>query len=135
MVARNSDGKLVRRPLSPHLQVYRWPLSMALSIAHRVTGVGLGLGTLLMTLWLVTAATSDEGFERLQGFLGSAFGMLLLLGWTVSLVFHFMSGLRHLWMDMGQGFDEKDYERSGLAVLVGTGVLTVLIWFVGVASW
>ena len=64
MVARNSDGKLVRRPLSPHLQVYRWPLSMALSIAHRVSGVGLGIGTLLLTAWLVSAATSDTGFER-----------------------------------------------------------------------
>ena len=60
MVARNSDGKLVRRPLSPHVQVYRWPLSMALSITHRITGVGLGIGTLLMTGWLLAAATSES---------------------------------------------------------------------------
>ena len=59
MVARNTDGKLVRRPLSPHIQVYRWPISMALSIAHRISGVGLGVGTLLLTWWLVAAATSD----------------------------------------------------------------------------
>ena len=131
MVARNSKGELVRRPLSPHLQVYRWPLSMGLSIAHRVSGVGLGIGTLLLTAWLVTAATSDDGFERFQAFLGSAFGMLLLFGWTLALVFHFMSGLRHLWMDTGRGYDEKEYERSGLAVLVCTGVFTVLIWLAG----
>ncbi len=135
MVARNSDGKLVRRPLSPHLQVYRWPLSMALSIAHRVSGVGLGAGTLLLTGWLVAAATSDTGFERFQWFLGSVFGMLLLFGWTVALVFHLMSGMRHLWMDLGQGFDGKDYENSGRAVLGCTVVLTVLIWAAGLAMW
>ena len=135
MVARNSDGKLVRRPLSPHLQVYRWPISMALSIAHRVTGAGLGLGTLLMTAWLVSAATSANGFESFQYFLGSAFGLLLLFGWTVALVFHLLSGLRHLWMDSGRGFEEKQYEHSGLAVLVGTGGLTAMIWLVGLIVW
>ncbi len=135
MVARNSDGKLVRRPLSPHVQVYRWPLSMALSIAHRVTGVGLGIGTLLLTCWLVTAATSEEGFERFQYFLGSAFGMFLLFCWSLSLIYHFMSGMRHLWMDLGRGFEEKQYEHSGVAVLIGTGALTLLVWFVGLLTW
>lgn len=135
MVARNSDGKLVRRPLSPHVQVYRWPLSMALSITHRITGVGLGIGTLLLTGWLATAATSEAGFERFQAFLGSAFGLFLLFCWSLSLVFHLMTGLRHLWMDTGRGFDEKEYEHSGLAVLVATGGLTVLIWLVGLITW
>jgi succinate dehydrogenase cytochrome b subunit len=135
MVARNSDGKLVRRPLSPHLQVYRWPLSMALSIAHRVTGVGLGVGTLLMTCWLVTAATSDSGFEAFQAFLGSVFGIFLLFCWTLALIFHLMSGLRHLWMDLGHGFGEKEYEHSGLAVLVITGGVTVLVWLIGLIVW
>jgi succinate dehydrogenase / fumarate reductase, cytochrome b subunit len=135
MVARNSEGKLVRRPLSPHVQVYRWPLSMALSITHRITGVGLGIGTLLLTAWLSTAATSDTGFERLQWFLGSFLGIFLLFCWSLSLIFHLMTGLRHLWMDTGRGFDEKDYESSGLAVLVATGGLTVLIWLVGLITW
>ena len=135
MVARNSDGKLVRRPLSPHVQVYRWPLSMALSIMHRITGVGLGIGTLLLTLWLLTAATSESGFERFQYFLGSAFGLFLLFCWTLALVFHSLAGMRHLWMDTGNGYDEKQYQNSGIAVLVGTGVLTVLIWAVGLVSW
>ncbi len=134
MVARNSEGKLVRRPLSPHLQVYRWPLSMALSITHRITGVGLGVGTLLMTAWLVTAATSEDGFERCQSFLGSAVGLFLLFCWTLALVFHLMSGMRHLWMDTGHGFDEKTYHASGIVVLAGTAVLTVLIWLVGLVA-
>jgi succinate dehydrogenase / fumarate reductase cytochrome b subunit len=135
MVARNSDGKLVRRPLSPHVQVYRWPLSMALSIAHRISGVGLGIGTLLMTGWLLAAATSGEGFDRFQAFLGSAFGIFLLFGWSLALVFHLMSGMRHLWMDTVHGFDEKAYHNSGIAVLAGTGVLTALIWIVGLINW
>lgn len=135
MVARNSDGKLVRRPLSPHIQVHRWPLSMALSIAHRVTGVGLGIGTLLMTGWLATAASSEQGFERYQSFLGSAVGIFLLFCWSLSLVYHFMSGIRHLWMDSGRGFEEKEYEHSGLAVLVATGGLTILIWLIGLITW
>lgn len=135
MVARNSDGKLIRRPLSPHVQVYRWPLSMALSITHRVTGVGLGIGTLLMTGWLLTAATSEGGFERFQYFLGSTVGLFLLFCWTLALVFHLMTGLRHLWMDTGRGYDEKAYRDSGIAVLAGTAGLTVLIWVVGLINW
>jgi succinate dehydrogenase / fumarate reductase, cytochrome b subunit len=135
MVARSSDGKLVRRPLSPHLQVYRWSLSMALSISHRVTGVGLGIGTLLMTAWLVTAATSETGFERFQYFLGSAVGVFLLFCWSLSLVFHLMTGLRHLLMDTGHGYDDKAYNQTGIAVLVGTVVLTLVIWVVGLMNW
>jgi len=135
MVARDSRGKLVRRPLSPHIQVYRWPLSMALSITHRITGVGLGIGTLLLTGWLLTAATSEGGFERFQYFLGSAVGLFLLFCWTLALVFHLLTGVRHLWMDTGRGFDEKDYRNSAIAVLAGTGGLTVLIWVVGLANW
>ena len=135
MVARNSDGKLVRRPLSPHVQVYRWPLSMALSITHRITGVGLGIGTLLMTGWLLAAATSESGFERFQYFLGSAVGIFLLFCWSLALVFHMLTGLRHLWMDTGRGYDEKAYEHSGMAVLVATGALTVMIWLVGLIVW
>lgn len=135
MVARSSSGKLVRRPVSPHLQVYRWPLSMALSITHRITGVGLGAGTLLLTVWLITAATTDRGFNRIQGFLGSVVGLFLLFCWTLALAFHFMAGIRHLWMDIGHGFREKEYRKSAIVVLAGTVGLTLLIWAVGVASW
>src|SRR5579871_7036701 len=82
MIARNTEGKLVRRPLSPHLQVYRWPISMALSILHRITGVGLAVGTLLFTWWLVAAAVSDEAFATVQWFLATPIGLLLLFGWS-----------------------------------------------------
>ena len=135
MVARSTDGKLVNRPLSPHLQVYRWPLSMALSILHRVSGVGLGIGTLLLAGWLLTAASSETGFERFQYFLGSAVGLFLLFGWSLALVFHMMTGIRHLWMATGAGFEVAEYKRTGIAVLAATAALTVLIWVAGLMMW
>ncbi len=135
MIARNSEGKLVRRPLSPHVQVYRWPLSMALSILHRITGVALGVGTLLLTWWLVAAATSDAAFENAQWFMGSAVGLLLLFGWSLALIFHLLTGIRHLIWDAGIGFDPPIYNISGWAVVVATGVCTALVWIVGLVVW
>ena len=131
MVARNTDGKLVRRPLSPHIQIHRWPVSMALSILHRASGVALGIGTLLLTWFLVAAATSDDAFARVQWFLGSPIGILCLLGWAAALVFHTLSGLRHLYMDTGRGFEPDEYNMTGWAVVIGTGVLTLLLWIAG----
>jgi succinate dehydrogenase cytochrome b subunit len=135
MIARNSEGKLVHRPLSPHLQVYRWPLSMALSILHRVTGVALGVGTLMFTWWLVAAASSDDVFDRAQWFIGSAFGLTLLFGWSLALIFHFFTGIRHLFWDAGVGYDSPTYNYSGWGVIIATGVCTVLVWVVGLAVW
>ena len=135
MLARTSQGKLVRRPLSPHLQVYRWPISMALSIGHRITGVGMALGTLLMTWWLVAAATSRDAFRVVQGFLGSWLGVILLLGWSGALIFHLASGIRHLIWDIGRGFDDRAYRASGRAVVAAVAVATVLVWIVGLAVW
>jgi succinate dehydrogenase / fumarate reductase, cytochrome b subunit len=135
LVARNSDGKLIGRPLSPHLQVYRWPISMALSIGHRVTGVGLAIGTLLLTWWLVAAAVSDEAFATVQWFLATPIGLLVLLGWTTSLFFHFFAGIRHLVWDAGYGFEKPHYDWSGWAVVIATAVATVLLWVIGLAVW
>jgi succinate dehydrogenase / fumarate reductase cytochrome b subunit len=135
MVARNSDDKLVRRPLSPHLQVYRRPISMALSISHRVTGVGLAVGTLLFTWWLVAAAISDQAFASVQWFLATPIGLLLLFGWSAALFFHFFAGIRHLVWDAGYGFDQPWYNRSAWAVVIATIVATLLLWIVGLAVW
>ena len=128
MVARNSDGKLVRRPLSPHLQVYRPQLTSVLSILHRLAGVALSAGTLLMVWWLVAAATSENAFATVQGFVGSPFGWLLMFGWTVALCFHFFNGLRHLAWDLGRGFEKHEYAATGKAVVIATGAATVLVW-------
>ena len=135
MVARDSDGKLVRRPLSPHLQVYRWPISMVLSISHRASGVGLGVGTLLLAWWLLAAAISDDAFARVQSFLATPIGMVLLFGWTLALCFHFFAGLRHLAWDAGFGFEQPWYNRSAWAVVICTVLATLLIWIVGLSVW
>lgn len=134
-VARNTDGKLTRRPLSPHLQVYRWPISMALSISHRATGVGLGIGALLLTWWLVALAVSDNAFSVVQGFLGSPIGILVLFVWSGLLVFHLVTGIRHLVWDAGYGFEKPDYNISGWAAVAVTVALAILIWIVGMVVW
>ena len=108
---------------------------MALSISHRVTGIGLSIGTLLMTWWLVAAAVSEDAFARVQSFLGTPLGILLLLGWSAALFFHFFTGLRHLAWDSGYGFDKPWYERSGWAVIAATIVATLLLWIIGFAIW
>jgi succinate dehydrogenase / fumarate reductase cytochrome b subunit len=135
MVARNTDGKLVSRPLSPHLQIWRWPIAMAVSISHRVTGVGLGIGTLLLTWWLVAAATSDSAFNLVQWFLGTPIGMFVLFCWTLSLLLHLFSGIRHLAWDAGFGFEQRTYRLTSWIVFIGGGLATLLIWAIGVAIW
>ena len=133
MVARNTDGKLVRRPLSPHLQIYKPQITTALSIFHRITGVALAAGSLLMVAWLVSAATSPEAYDCVRDFTVSWFGRLLMFGWTAALVFHLCNGVRHLAWDAGYGFERNQYMASGKAVLAATAVGTVLIWLVFLA--
>jgi succinate dehydrogenase / fumarate reductase cytochrome b subunit len=130
MVSRNTDGKLVRRPLSPHLQVYKPQITSMLSIMHRITGCALSAGSLLMVWWLVAAATSPEAYETARGFTVSWLGRLLMFGWTAALIFHFCNGLRHLAWDAGFGYEQAEYKASGMAVIVATAVGTVLIWLV-----
>ncbi len=134
-VARNSEGKLVRRPLSPHLQIYRPQITTFTSIMHRVTGVALAVGTLLMTWWLVAAASSEAAFDTVQTVIGSPLGLLFLFGWTLALVYHLLNGMRHLAWDAGYGFEAPDYRNTGMAVLVATAAVTVLLWIVGLVIW
>ncbi len=95
------------RPLSPHLQIYRWQLTSVLSILHRATGVVLSAGALLLVWWLVAAASGPDAFEGVQDFLGSWFGLLLLFGWSLSLFYHLCNGIRHLVWDTGHALDLK----------------------------
>ena len=135
LTGRRSDGKLVERPLSPHLQVYKWPVSMFLSISHRATGIGLSVGALLMTWWLVAAASSDSAFATVQGFLGSWFGVFLLFCWAAALLLHLFQGIRHLVWDAGYGFDNRSYRVTGWGVLAATVVATLIVWIVGLVVW
>ncbi len=119
------------RPLSPHLQVYRFQWTMALSILHRITGVALAVGTLLLVWWLVAAASGPEAFATVQGFIGSILGRLLLFGWTLALFYHLCNGIRHLFWDAGYVFELDVAYRSGLAVLGASVALTLISWILG----
>jgi succinate dehydrogenase / fumarate reductase cytochrome b subunit len=121
MVERN-------RPLSPHLQIYRPQMTTMLSILHRITGVGLGLGTLLLVYWVASAASGPDQFARAQALMGSWFGYLILFGFSVALFFHLANGIRHLFWDAGYGFEIRSAYASGVAVLVLTGGLTLIAW-------
>ncbi|MAR79112.1 MAG: succinate dehydrogenase, cytochrome b556 subunit [Rhodospirillaceae bacterium] len=116
------------RPLSPHLSIYRWKISMVLSILHRITGVGLGIGTLLICYWFISIASGQKSFNTAQWFFDSIIGKLLLLGFTIALVFHLLNGVRHLFWDMGLGFELSTSQKSGWAVVILTFVFTLLIW-------
>ncbi|MBL8644320.1 MAG: succinate dehydrogenase, cytochrome b556 subunit [Rhodospirillaceae bacterium] len=120
------------RPLSPHLQVYRLPLTAILSITHRITGIGLSLGLLLLTWWLVAGAYGQGPYETFQTVLTSWFGQLVLFGFSVALYFHLCNGIRHLFWDAGKGFEIGATQRANLIVLAAATVLTVLTWLLAI---
>jgi succinate dehydrogenase / fumarate reductase cytochrome b subunit len=119
------------RPISPHLQVYRWPIPMMMSILHRITGVGLYFGTLLMVWWLLAAGSGPNAYGKMGAFINSAFGRLILFGYTWALIHHMLGGIRHLIWDTGYGFAQNEREALSLATIVGSAVLTIALWVVG----
>jgi succinate dehydrogenase / fumarate reductase cytochrome b subunit len=118
------------RPLSPHLQIYKWYLTMALSIAHRVSGVALAAGLMLLVWWLVALASGPEAFATVQAVMESWIGVLVLFGYSLALFYHLANGVRHLVWDFGYGFDVEVAAKSGVAVLVFAGAMTVLTWLI-----
>lgn len=118
------------RPLSPHLEIYKPSITMMMSIVHRITGVGLYAGTLLLAAWLVAAATNAEAFAAIQWFWGSILGRLVLLGYTWALVHHALGGLRHFVWDLGAGFGPERMMMARLT-LVGSIVITLALWILG----
>ena len=122
------------RPLSPHLQIYRWQWTMALSILHRFTGVALAIGTLLLVWWIVALSIGPDAFNLVNGLIASWIGQLCLLGWTFALFYHLLNGLRHLAWDAGWGFELDAARLSGLAVAGAAVALTILVWIAGYAA-
>jgi succinate dehydrogenase / fumarate reductase, cytochrome b subunit len=136
MLGRRTDGSTVRRPLSPHLQVYDMlQMSSAMSISHRITGVAWSLGVLLLVWWLVAAAAGPGAFAQVQWFLSSWLGLLILVGMTGAAWFHTLNGIRHLAWDAGHGYEIRTMYRSGWTVLIATAVLTVLTWLIAIIAW
>lgn len=115
-----------KRPLSPHLQVYRPQISSVLSILHRVTGVGLAFGAILVVWWFLAAASGPDYFDFIDGLLTSWIGGLVMIGLLAAFWYHFFNGIRHLTWDAGYGFEVDMVTKTGIAALVATGILSVI---------
>ncbi len=128
----NAESK-ANRPLSPHLQIYKPILTMVMSIVHRVTGAALYFGTVLVAWWLIAAASGPEYFDFVNEIYGSFIGRLILLGFTWALVHHMLGGLRHFIWDLGYGFDHDARFGLARANLIGSVVITIVLWIIGYA--
>ena len=126
---------IANRPLSPHLQVYKLPLTALMSFSHRVTGIALSAGTLYLVWQLLAAASGPDAFEIFQRFAGSWLGILVLLGWSVALFYHLLNGIRHLFWDAGYGFTIETTYKTGRWVIIGTAALTIVAWVAGLGAW
>ena len=119
------------RPLSPHIQVYKMPLSAKLSILHRLTGLGLSFGAVVLVLWLFSLAYMSDMAVAIHAFFSSGFGKIVLIAFTFAFFYHFCNGIRHLFWDVGKGFELEQVNRSGIFVIIVALVLTVVTWVVG----
>lgn len=119
------------RPKSPHLQVYRWEITMFTSIMHRVTGVGLYIGTLILAWWLIALASGPEAYAVFQDVAGSLLGRFVLFMYTLTITYHMLNGIRHLYWDVGYGFAPGTASLTGWTVVLSAIVVTVLIWAAG----
>jgi succinate dehydrogenase / fumarate reductase cytochrome b subunit len=117
-----------QRPLSPHLQVYRWQIQMATSILHRATGIILALGALLITAALVGLASGPDVWSWISAQSGAWYGLVFLFLWTWAFTYHLLNGIRHLAQDGGLGYAIASFTRNGWLVSGGSLVLAVLIW-------
>lgn len=118
----------VKRPLSPHLQVYAWGAHMAVSIMHRITGSALAFGAILLAWWLVAMATGHDYFNIVQSYAGSMLGRLVLFGITFALMQHLASGIRYLFTDMGKLYELKDNTASAKVVFAFSITATIVVW-------
>ncbi len=125
-----AQAKLAARPLSPHLQIYRWTWTMGMSVFHRITGIGLYGGTFMVAVWLLAMASGPVAYDRVSWFFGTPIGLLILFAYTWTLMHHMLGGLRHLVWDTGIGFEPGTRIAMAKYTLVGSSVLTVLIWIV-----
>ncbi len=125
----HSNPSKTERPLSPHLQVYRLPLTAITSVLHRATGAALSIGTLLVAWWLVAIASGPQAYETAYAFIASPLGQFMLFGWSACLYYHLFNGIRHLCWDMGYLFKLENAYRANYAVLILTAVTTAATWY------
>jgi succinate dehydrogenase / fumarate reductase cytochrome b subunit len=118
------------RPLSPHLTIYRWPITMLLSILHRITGVALAVGLIAFVFWLEAIAYEAVSYDLFNEIMRSVIGKIALLGWLFSFFFHLSNGIRHLIWDTGRLFEKRQADLSAWLVLVAAVVLTACYWII-----
>ncbi len=116
------------RPLSPHLSIYRWPVTMLLSILHRATGIANAVGLIVLAAWLMQAAAGEAAYESLTGILASPLGYVVLAGFSFSFFYHLCNGIRHLVWDTGRGFEKRQANMSAWIVIAVSLALTGLFW-------
>lgn len=116
------------RPLSPHLSIYRWPITMVLSILHRMTGIAMAIGLVVLAAWLMNAASGPEQYQYFRDSISSPPGILLLIGWTLAFFVHLGNGIRHLVWDSGHGFEIPQANASAWIVLAFAGIVTAVLW-------
>ena len=118
-------------PLSPHLQIYRWQISSLVSITHRITGILNLLGLIFICAWISSAGIGENFFESFSVFLKSFIGKFILIGFTWSMSYHLLSGIRHFFWDLGYGYEIKTANFSGIMVILSSLVLTIILWMIG----
>ena len=118
------------RPLSPHLSIYRWPITMTTSILHRATGVALSIGFIVLAAWLFGVAMGAELYAVFLSYMNSIIGRALLIGWSFAFFFHLSNGVRHLVWDSGRGFEKSTANASAWFVLILAVILTALFWWI-----
>jgi succinate dehydrogenase / fumarate reductase, cytochrome b subunit len=116
------------RPTSPHLQIYRWEIGMSLSILHRMTGLALAFGLLALCFWLVSLAGGEESYAAAVKLLASPAGIAVLIAWTFAFLYHLLNGVRHLFWDMGYGFERTQRHASAWLAILGAAILTLGVW-------
>ncbi len=122
-----------RRPLSPHLGIYRMQINMAMSIVHRITGGALYFGTILLAAWLIATAAGPDAFAVINAAFGHPLGKLVLFGYSWALIHHMLGGMRHLLWDTGRALDIKSVDTLSWLTVIGSVSLTVLLWIVGLS--
>ncbi|MAP96198.1 MAG: succinate dehydrogenase, cytochrome b556 subunit [Ponticaulis sp.] len=124
-----ADSELnTSRPLSPHIMTWKWHVTMATSIFHRATGIANYVGAFLLVGWLVSITLGEEAYESFAGLVGSPLSLLVLFGFTLSIVYHFLNGIRHLFWDAGTGYQPKTADLTAWVSILGAVVVTVAIW-------
>ena len=129
-MSQGKPGAVKARPLSPHLQVWRWHITMAGSILTRATGVALYVGALILAGWAVSLASGPDSSSVYMGLLGTPLGKLVMLGMTFSIFYHLAAGVRHRFWDAGKGFEPKTADMTGAAAIAFAVVATLVTWII-----